>query len=91
MDAYFISQFIELAYKCESDLPPDMHEKVIEFEKADKLNPPFEKRAKAISITELEKSTKKIRIDAASKGIVIQDDKISIGLNDLQLYNPETD
>lgn len=90
IDTYFISQFMELAYKCESDLPSDILEKVIEFEKAEKLNPPQEKRVKAISLSELEKSTKKLRIDASTKGISIQDGVITDGLNQLQLYIPES-
>ncbi len=89
IDTYFINQFMELAYKCESDLPSDILEKVVEFEKAEKLNPPQEKRVKAISITELEKSTKKLRIDASTKGISIEDIKITDGLNQLPLYIPE--
>lgn len=60
IDTYFISQFMELAYKCENDLPNEILEKVIEFEKADKLNPPQEKRSKSISINELEKAKNKI-------------------------------
>ena len=89
IDTYFINQFMELAYKCESDLPSDILEKVIEFEKADKLNPPQEKRIKAISVAKLEKTTKKLRIDASTKGISIEDTKITEGLNKLPLYTPE--
>jgi hypothetical protein len=91
IDTYFINQFMELAYKTESDLPPDILEKVIEFEKAEKLNPPVEKRAKSISLSELEKSTQKLRVDTISKGIVVEDAKISNGLNDLPLYRAESD
>ena len=89
IDTYFINQFMELAYKCESDLPSDILEKVIEFEKAEKLNPPQEKRVKAISISELEKSTRKLRVDASIKGISIEDTIITDGLNQLPLYIPE--
>ena len=91
IDTYFINQFMELAYKCESDLPGDILEKVIEFEKAEKLNPPQEKRIKAISISELEKSTQKLRTDAITKGILLEDEKITKGLNLLPLYKPDND
>lgn len=91
IDTYFINQFIELSYKCDSDLPSDIREKAVEFEKAEKLNPPIEKRAKAINIADLEKATTKIRTDASSKGILIQDDKITDGLNEVPLYNPTSD
>ena len=87
IDTYFISQAMELAYKSESDLPKDILEKVMEFERADRLNPPQEKRSKAISIKDLEKSTDKLRTDMISKGILVQDDKISSGLNELPLYD----
>ncbi len=91
IDTYFINQFMELAYKAESELPPDILEKVVEFEKAEKLNPPQEKRAKAINLKELEKNTQKLRDDASTKGILIEDGKISTGLNELPLYKPDGD
>ena len=86
IDSFFAKQFIELAYKCETDLPSEIFTKVVEFEKSEKLNPPVEKRAKAISTKELEKDTTKLMSEASSKGILIDDLKISTGLNDLQLY-----
>ncbi|MBS1671345.1 MAG: hypothetical protein JST94_07825 [Bacteroidetes bacterium] len=89
IDSFFAKQFIELAYKSETDLPKEILDKVIEFEKSEKLNPPIEKRAKAINIKELEKDTAKISNEANSKGIVIDDTKISTGLNELQLYKYE--
>jgi hypothetical protein len=89
IDSFFAKQFIELAYKTETSLPKEILEKVIEFERSEKLNPPIEKRAKAISTKELEKDAIKINSEAASKGILVDDTKISIGLNDLQLYTEE--
>lgn len=89
IDSFFAKQFIELAYKTETSLPKEIFEKVVEFEKSEKLNPPIEKRAKAINIKELEKDTTKINSEANLKGIVIDDAKISTGLNELQLYKPE--
>ena len=63
----------------------------MEFERADKLNPPIEKRAKAISIKELEKDIIKINNEAFTKGIIIDDSKISDGINDLELYRHESE
>jgi len=40
---------------------------VIEFEKSEKLNPPTEKRAKIISIDELQKKSEEIEAEAQSK------------------------
>lgn len=86
IDAFFARQFIELAYKCENNLPADIHEKVLEFEKSEKLNPPQEKRAKAINTKELETEHSKIETEVSAKGIVLQNDSISVVLNDLTLY-----
>jgi len=88
VDAYFISQFMELAYKCESDLPHDVLEKAIEFERAEKLNPPQEKRAKAIPMVDLEKTLTKIQNDAANKGISLDNSRLTSGLNEVPLYTP---
>jgi hypothetical protein len=88
IDTFFINQFMELAYKCESDLPPDVLEKAIEFERAEKLNPPLEKRAKAIPMAELEKSLTKIQNDAGNKGISLEPGSLTDGLNGVPLYSP---
>ena len=69
IDTFFIKQFMELAYKCENDLPAEILDKVIEFEKAEKLNPPTERRAKQINLKELEKDALKLRNETNAKGI----------------------
>ncbi|CAN5347227.1 hypothetical protein BH11BAC5_BH11BAC5_32960 [soil metagenome] len=86
VDSFFAKQFIELAYKCETDLPKDILDSVIEFEKAEKLNPPQEKRVKAIPIAELDNEHKKIKQEAESKGILMEDETIFTSLNELPLY-----
>lgn len=86
IDSFFARQFIELAYKCENSLPQDIHEKVLEFEKSEKLNPPMEKRAKAISTKELDTEHNKIEAEVSAKGIVLPNAMISDVLNDLSLY-----
>src|SRR6185312_12369075 len=86
IDTFFINQFMELAYKCESDLPADILEKAAAFERADRLNPPQEKRVKAIPIADLEKSLTKVRNDASNKGILLEDGKLTDGLNEVPLY-----
>ncbi|HMK24651.1 MAG TPA: hypothetical protein VK483_01380 [Chitinophagaceae bacterium] len=91
VDSFFAKQFIELAYKCEADLPKDILESVIDFEKAGVLNPPLERRAKAIPLAELEKENKKINQDATGRGILIADENISKTLNDLPLYKTTND
>ncbi len=86
IDSFFARQFIELAYKCENALPQDVLEKVIEFERSEKLNPPQEKRAKAINLKELDSEHSKIEMEVAAKGIVLPNDLISGVLNELTLY-----
>lgn len=65
IDQFFTNQFIELLVKCKNDLPEDILTQVIEFEKAEKLNPPTEKRAKQILTKEL--SDKNVSINAEAK------------------------
>ncbi len=86
IDSFFARQFIELAYRCENSLPGDIHEKVLEFEKSEKLNPPMEKRAKAISTRELEAEHGRIETEVGAKGIVLPNEVISGVLNELTLY-----
>ena len=86
IDSYFAKQVFELAYRCETDLPSDISQKVIEFEKSEKLNPPTEKRAKQINLKELEKDNTKIKSEAGTQGIVIQDDVLSEEIGKLPLY-----
>lgn len=86
IDAFFARQFIELAYKCENSLPTDIHEKVLEFERSEKLNPPQEKRAKAINTKDLETENFKIETEAAAKGVSLPNNLIADVLNDIELY-----
>ena len=86
VDSFFAKQFIDLAHKCEIDLPADILEKVIEFETAEKLNPPMEKRKKAIAIGEIEKEQKRINQDMEGKGVIIDSDDVLISLNGIPLY-----
>ena len=89
IDTFFIKQFMELAYKAESDLPPDFLERVVEFEKAEKLNPPSERRKKHIDLKELEKDAARLRSETIAKGISIVESVISTALNELPLYSEE--
>ncbi len=90
IDGYFTKQFFELVYRSEADLPKDILEKVSEFEKAEKINPPIERRAKQISAKELEQETAMLRNEAKSKGIETEEGLLSRGLNKLPLYMVES-
>ena len=63
VDQYFSNEFIEIVLKSQKDLPEDLQKQVIEFEKSEKLNPPTEKRAKIISIDELQKKSQEINTE----------------------------
>lgn len=69
IDQFFTWQFLEILTKCETDLPKEFFNKVLEYEKAEKLNPPIEKRAKQISIKELENENKKLQKESEAKSI----------------------
>lgn len=89
IDGFFTKQFFELVYRSEADLPKDILEKVAEFEKAEKLNPPIERRSKQISAKELEQETTKLKNEAESKGINTQETILSNRLNKLPLYTTD--
>jgi hypothetical protein len=91
IDSFFIKQFMELAYKAESDLPKEFLDKVVEFEKAEKLNPPTERRTKQISLKDLERDTTKLRNETTTKGIAVVEDAISNALNESPLYSDTND
>ena len=86
IDNFFARRFLELEYQSEADLPTDILAKVIEFEKSEKINPPQEKRVKAINTKDLIKDNNKLNSEVSSKGILIDDLKISGMIDDLQLY-----
>lgn len=89
IDGFFAKQFFELVYRSDADLPKEILEKVSEFEKAEKINPPIEKRSKQISTKELEHDASSLNNEAALKGIVTEDALLSKGLNKLPLYSTE--
>ena len=71
IDQFFERQFLDILNKCESDLPHEILEKVIDYEKSEKLNPPQEKRTKLISSKELEIDSQKIRREIEAKEIKV--------------------
>jgi len=89
IDGFFAKQFFELVYRSEADLPKDFLDKVVEFEKSEKLNPPIEKRSKQISTKELESESERLKSEANQKGILTQDSTLSREINKLPLYTVE--
>lgn len=70
IDQFFGRQFLDILSKCESELPREVLEKAVEYERSEKLNPPQEKRTKLISNKELEVDSQKIRKEAEAKEII---------------------
>lgn len=70
VDYFFSYQFLEILSKCNIDLPEDIYKSVQEFEKAEKLNPPQEKRAKQILTDELIAESEKLALEARTKMMV---------------------
>jgi hypothetical protein len=91
IDGFFAKQFFELVYRSEAELPKDILNIVVEFEKSEKLNPPIEKRAKQISLKELEIDNNKLKSEANQKGILTQDSILSREINKLPLYSTDTE
>lgn len=89
IDGFFTRQFFELVYRSAADLPKDILDKVSEFEMAEKINPPIERRAKQISVKELEQETSSLKNEATAKGIVTEESILSNRLNKLPLYTTE--
>ncbi len=75
IDYFFSQQFLEILTKCETDLPDDIMSSVIEFEKAEKLNPPQEKRSKQILTKDLIKDNEKLALLARAKLMGENDNK----------------
>ena len=54
IDFFFTKQLMDVLKKCDANLPTDIMEKVIEYEKSEKINPPRESRSKQILTKDLE-------------------------------------
>lgn len=67
IDQFFSNEFMDIVLKSQKELPEDIREQVIEFEKSEKLNPPTEKRAKIISIDDLQKKGEEIEAEARAR------------------------
>lgn len=66
-------------------MPTDIHDKVLDFERSEKLNPRVDKRAKSINTKELENDSLKIDKEADAKGVIISN-KISTTSHSVSLY-----
>jgi hypothetical protein len=84
IDSYFARQFMEMVLKCDSDLPDEIKKEVASFEKAEKLNPPSDRRTKAIDNKQLQNDVNQLSLEIESKGVATDD--LSEELNKVRLY-----
>ena len=75
VDQFFQKEFIDIVLRSEKDLPEDIQSQVIEFEKSEKLNPPTEKRAKIISIDELQKKNEEIDAEVQARNLKLPESR----------------
>ena len=61
VDQFFAEEFLQTLQKAGAQLPREMLENVIEFEKAERLNPPMEKRNKQILTKDLLEKSNQIK------------------------------
>lgn len=88
IDHFFAWEFLDILTKCKVDLPKEILEKVIEFEKSEKLNPPQERRSKQILTQDLQSDSEKIQREAEAKAIIFPP-SLQKNLNSLPLYEGE--
>jgi hypothetical protein len=88
VDQFFAWEFLDALTKCKSGLPKEILDKVIEFEKAEKMNPPQERRAKQILDKDLVLDGEKIQKEAEAKGIIFPS-TAEKSLKGLPLYEGE--
>jgi len=67
IDYFFSFQFLDIISKCNLNLPDDIYKSVVEFEKAEKLNPPQEKRAKQILMEDILSESEKLAMEAKAR------------------------
>ena len=69
IDQFFAAEFLDTLNKAGTQLPKDIAEGVIQFENAEKLNPPMEKRKKQISSEDLKTKSEEIRKEIEIRNI----------------------
>lgn len=79
IDYFFSYQFLDILSKINIDLPDDILKSVQDFEKAEKLNPPQEKRAKQILTDDLVDESEKLANEARSKFLGKENNENSTG------------
>ena len=69
IDQFFAEEFLDTLNKAGTQLPRDILESVIQFENAEKLNPPMEKRKKQILTKDLKEKSEEIQKEIELRNI----------------------
>ena len=69
IDQFFAEEFLDTLNKAGTQLPRDILESVIQFENAEKLNPPMEKRKKQILTNDLKDKSEEIKKEIELRNI----------------------
>jgi hypothetical protein len=69
IDQFFAEEFLDTLNKAGTQLPRDILESVIQFENAEKLNPPMEKRKKQILTKDLKAKSEEIKKEIQLRNI----------------------
>ena len=69
IDQFFAEEFLDTLNKAGTQLPRDILESVIQFENAEKLNPPMEKRKKQILTKDLKTKSEEIKKEIELRNI----------------------
>lgn len=88
VDQYFWCEFLSALSDIQA-LPPDFLLKVQQFERATKMNPPQERRAKEIPVGELKQSMETLEQDAKGKGINVGEPQVAL-IETVPLYLKES-
>ncbi len=75
VDHYFLQNAIDLVFKAHNELPENFLVDVLKYEKAEKMNPPTEKRAKVIDLAELDEKARRLTAEAAARGLLLSPDE----------------
>lgn len=85
IEQFFASEFLEILQKSKTLIPREMLESVIEFEKAEKLNPPMEKRRKNILTKDLVESKSQLQKEIEIREIPQIEATITLKQNDKEI------
>ncbi len=71
IDQFFATEFLDLLVKCKNDLPEEILKQMVEFENAEKINPPMERKSKQILTADLLEKHKFINAEAGIRNVII--------------------